>query len=134
MAENLNCRIVFHGRMECLKLIRGYIEHYHAELRAEYEHMEHWKEFPTLSTQVHDDHLLIVITARMGTVSYKATFEYLPRELSQYFPSCSLIILYPDQNGQPQDAMTFTAPQQQTDESAYVQLLNWLRRNPHKSH
>ncbi|MBQ8467386.1 MAG: cation:proton antiporter [Prevotella sp.] len=134
MAENLNCRIVFHGRMECLKLIRGYIEHYHAELRAEYEHMEHWKEFPTLSTQVHDDHLLIVITARMGTVSYKATFEYLPRELSQYFPSCSLIILYPDQNGQPQDAMTFTAPQQQTDESAYVQLLNWLRRKPHKTH
>ena len=38
------------------------------------------------------------------------------------------MILYPDQNGQPQDTMTFTAPQQQTDESAYEQLSAWLCR------
>ena len=128
LAENLGCRIVFNGRMECLELIRKYVEHRHANLRAEYQHMEHWKEFPQLSQTMHDDQLLVVITARMNTVSYKASFEYLPRELTQHFPTCSLIILYPDQNGQPQDAMTFAAPQQQNDESAYAQLLNWFRR------
>ena len=129
LAENLGCRIVFYGRQGCLELIREYIEHRHPQVRGEYEVMEHWKELTTL--EIKETYLLVVITARVGTVSYKATFEYLPRELTQYYPDCSLIILYPDQNGQPQDAMTFTAPQQQTDESAYVQLLGWLQRFKH---
>lgn len=131
LAENLGCRIVFHGRHDCLSLICDYIEHRHSQVRAEYEHMEHWKELTSLGCQVKADHLLVVISARMGTVSYKATFEYLPRELTQYFPECSMMIVYPDQNGQPQDAMTFTAPQQQTDESAYAQLIGWLQRRFH---
>ena len=121
LAENLGCRIVFNGRMECLDLIQKYVKRAHTSLRAEYQHMEHWKEFPQLSQQIREDQLLVVVTARKNTVSYKATFEYLPRELTQHFPHCSL-------NGQPQDAMTFTAPQQQNDESAYAQLLNWFRR------
>lgn len=127
LAENLGCRIVFYGRQDSLELIRGYINHRYPEVRAEYEIMEHWKELTSLSGEVKANQLLVVITARIGTVSYKATFEYLPRELTQYYPDCSLIILYPDQNGQPQDAMTFTAPRQQTDESAYVQLVGWLQ-------
>ena len=129
LAENLGCRIVFHGRQEPISLIREYVQNRHPQVRAEYQSMEHWKELTTLAQQVNDDHLLVIITARKGTVSYKPSFEYLPREVEQYFSTCSLIILYPDQNGQPQDAMTFTAPQLQTDESAYDVLLNWLRRH-----
>ena len=133
LAENLGCRIVFRGRLNCLELIEGYVQGHHPQVRADYVQMEHWKELTSID--VNDDHLLVVITARMGTVSYKATFEYLPRELTQHYDHCSLIILYPDQNGQPQDTMTFTAPQHQTDESAYAQLSEWLRQHfLHKSH
>ena len=129
VAEGLSCRIVFYGRLECNALIREYIQNRHPQVRAEYEHMEHWKELTQLAQHVHDDHLFVVITARKGTVSYKASFEYLPRELTQYFAHCSLMIVYPDQNGQPQGAMTFTAPQQQTDESAYALFTDWLHRH-----
>ena len=128
LAENLGCRIVFHGRQETTAFIREYIQNRHPHVRAEYVLMEHWKELTSLAQQVNDDHLLVIITARKGTVSYKPSFEYLPRELDQFFTHCSLMILYPDQNGQPQDTMTFTAPQQQTDESAYEQLSAWLCR------
>ncbi len=128
LAENLGCRIVFHGRQETTAFIREYVQNRHPQVRAEYVLMEHWKELTSLAQQVNDDHLLVIITARKGTVSYKPSFEYLPRELDQFFTHCSLMILYPDQNGQPQDTMTFTAPQQQTDESAYEQLSAWLRR------
>ena len=134
LAENTGCRIVFHGRQETTDLIRHYIENRHPQARAEYVLMEHWKEQTSLLSLVNDDHLLVIITARKNTVSYKATFEYLPRELSQYTSRCSLMIVYPDQNGQPQDSMTFTAPQQHTDESAYEQLLGWLRRITTRHH
>ena len=128
LAGNLGCRIVFHGRQETTALIREYIQNRHPQVRAEYAVMEHWKELTSLAWRVNDDHLLVIITARKGTLSYKPSFEYLPREADQYFAHCSLMILYPDQNGQPQDTMTFTAPQQHTDESAYEQVTAWLQR------
>jgi len=129
LAGNLGCRIVFHGRLKTLMLIKDYIQNRHPEIRADYEEMEHWKELLTLDRKVNEDHLMVVITARMGTVSYKSTFEYLPRELTQHFSHCSLMILFPDQNGQPQDTMTFTAPQVESNESAYQMLIDWIQRH-----
>lgn len=132
LAEQIGCRITFYGRVDTLRLIKEYNSYRHPQARAEYEHMEHWIEMPALARDMRDDHLLVVITARQGTVSYKATFEYLPRELTQYFNGRSFIIVYPDQNGQPQDSMTFTAPQRQTEVSAYDALRGWLFKKLYK--
>ena len=128
LAGNIGCKIIFHGRQKTNGLIEDYIRNRHPEVRMEFEELAHWKELTTLSDQVHDDHLLVVVTARTGTVSYKPAFERLSIELTESFPSCSLIILYPDQHGQPQDVMTFTAPQRQDSESAYSTLLKWVER------
>ena len=128
LAGNIGCKIIFHGREKTNGLIEEYIRNRHPEVRMEFEELVHWKELPTLSDNVRDDHLLVVITARPGTVSYKPAFERLPIELTENFPTCSLIILYPDQHGQPQDVMTFTAPQRRDSESAYATLLKWVER------
>lgn len=127
LASNLGCRMIFHGRKETMTLINEYIQNRHPDVRAEYELMHHWKSITQLATQINNDHLLVVITARPGTVSYKPAFENLPEELTACFPSCNLMIVYPDQNGQPQDAMTFTAPQhQEQQESAYSSIMKWI--------
>lgn len=127
LASNLGCRMIFHGRKETMMLINEYIQNRHPDVRAEYELMQHWKSITQLATQINNDHLLVVITARPGTVSYKPAFENLPEELTACFPSCNLMIVYPDQNGQPQDAMTFTAPQhQEQQESAYSSIMKWI--------
>ena len=128
LASNIGCRIIFHGRQKTNGLVEEYIRSRHPEVRAEFEELAHWKEMTSLAEDVHDDHLLVVITARPGTVSYKPAFERLPIELGESFPTCSLIILYPDQHGQPQDVMTFTAPQRQDRESAYATLLKWIEK------
>lgn len=127
LTDNIGCRIIFHGRQTSLSLINAYMHNRHPEVRAEYEQMEHWIELTTLAQNVKEDHLLVVITARQGTVSYKPAFEHLPQELTSSFPSCSLMIIYPDQNGQPQDVMTFTAPQRQDSESAYATFTKWIK-------
>ena len=127
LTDNIGCRIIFHGRQTSLSLINAYMHNCHPGVRAEYEQMEHWIELTTLAQNVKEDHLLVVITARQGTVSYKPAFEHLPQELTSSFPSCSLMIIYPDQNGQPQDVMTFTAPQRQDSESAYATFTKWIK-------
>lgn len=128
LAAGLGCRIIFHGRETTTALIGEYIRNRHPEVRAEYELMQHWKEFTELARVVASDHLLAVITARPGTVSYKSSFERLPEELTKSFHDCSLMIIYPDQNGQPQDAMTFTAPQRQEQESAYTTIMKLFQK------
>ncbi len=126
LAENLSCRIVFHGRIESTSRINEYISNRHRGVRAEYVLMEHWKEFPGLSGEMSDDHLMVVITARQGTVSYKPVFERLPMELYRHFNDKNLMVVYPDQNGQSTDNMTFTAPQHHAVDSAYTSIINWL--------
>lgn len=110
LADNIGCRITFHGREDTTTLIQRYIAAHHPTVRAEYERLDHWKQLMTLGGNVNDDHLFVVITARPGTVSYKTAFEKLPEELTEAFKACSLMIIYPDQNGAGQDVMTFTAP------------------------
>lgn len=128
LAGNMGCRIIFHGREETTNLIQNYLRSKHPALDAEYDEMYHWKQLTSLAEKVNNDHMLVVITARQGTVSYKPAFEYLPKELTESFPECSLMIIYPDQNGQPQDTMTFTAPQRQERESAYATLQKWFEK------
>lgn len=128
LAANIGCRIVFHGRQKTTNMIDEYMRNRHPEVRAQYEELAHWKDLPQLGPVVGDDQMLVVITARIGTVSYKPAFERLPIELTDSFPTCSLIIVYPDQHGQPQDVMTFTAPQQQDSESAYATVMKIIEK------
>ena len=128
MAGNLDCRIQFHSKQNTLSLIRQYIQNIHPNIRAEYTLMEHWNELPRLCTQVNEDHLLVIITARKSTVSYKHAFEKLPAEISQYYNQKNLIIIYPDQYGEPVNAITFVAPQKNEQLSAYAQIMDWLNR------
>lgn len=109
MAERISCKTVFHGREDTMTLIRNYITEHHPNVRADYELMQHWRYVTSLARAVNNDHLFVVITARQGTVSYKPAFDKLPQELTQSFPDCSMLIIYPDQHGT-QDQMTFTAP------------------------
>ena len=64
MTENLECRIIFHGRKDTLQLINEYIHNNFASVRAEYVPMKHWNELPDLATKVSKDHLFVIVTAR----------------------------------------------------------------------
>lgn len=128
LAENLDCRIQFHGKQETLTLISEYVRNRHPNVRAEYTLMAHWNELPRLAATIDEDHLFVVVTARKGTVSYKVALERLPDELTRFFSGKSLMIIFPDQYGEPQDSMTFATPQHQEQRSAYNVVMTWLRK------
>ncbi len=128
VAENLECRIQFHAKRETLSLINQYVQNRHPNVRAEYTYMAHWIDMPKLSECVEDDHLFVVITARKGTISYKSALERLPEELTRHFSGKSLMIIFPDQYGEPVGAMTFAEPQHHEQRSAYEVLTTWIRQ------
>ena len=91
--------------------------------------MKHWNELPQLASQISADHLFVVITARKGTVSFKAALERLPEELTKFFSGTNLMIIFPDQYGDASgEQLTFAEPQHQEEESAYEIFSQWLKK------
>ena len=130
-AGQLDCRVQFHGRNESMDLIKQYINNQHPNVRAEYTHMAHWNELPKLASQIGPDNLLVVVTARKGTISYKTALDRLPDELTKYFSGTNLMIIFPDQYGNTkEEKMSFTEAQHHEENSIYDTLLRWI----HKTH
>ena len=127
LAGELDCRIQFHGRNESLVLIAQYVNNRHSNVRAEYTPMEHWNELPKLAAGISEDHLLVVVTARKGTISYKNALERLPDELQKHFSGKNLMIIFPDQFGNTKDErMSFTEAQHHEEKSIYDTILRWI--------
>ena len=134
LADNLECRINFHGRKDTLELIAEYAHNRHPNMRAEYTEMLHWNELPKLAGTIAKDHIFVVVTARKGTISYKNAMDRLPDELTRYYSGTSMIIIFPDQFGDAMDKMTFSQPQHTEEESAYETIREWMRRRKKTEH
>ena len=128
LSVNLECRTIFHGRTDTLALINQYVRNRHPEMRVEFMQMDHWNEMLRLAATIAEDHLFIVIAARKGTVSYKNALEHLPEEIQQFFSGKNIIIIFPDQHGDPMDEMTFAQPQHQEERSAYLAVKEWVNK------
>ena len=132
MAGNLDCRIQFHGRQESLNLISEYLQNRHPSVRMQLTTMGHWNELPELAATIREDHMFVVVTARKGTVSYKNALERLPDEINKYFNGKTLVIVFPDQYGAPEDTMTFAQPQHTEEKSAYDAVIEWAQKKVKK--
>jgi hypothetical protein len=127
-AGGLECRIEFHGRQESMELIKTYILMHHRSVRADYTQMSHWNELPRLASQIAQDHMFVVVTARKGTISYKNALERLPDELQQHFSGKNLMIIFPDQFGTDtkDENMSFTEAQHKEEKSLYYFIARLL--------
>ena len=132
LAANMNCRIQFHGNRGTLSLINEYIQNRHSDVRAEYVAFEDWDELPKLAINVNDDHLFVIVTARKGTVSYLPSFESLPEQLTRFFNSNSMMIIFPDQYGDV-SGMTFTKLQLSEEHSPYQFFRQWMIKIKNKN-
>ena len=70
---------------------------YFANVRAEYVQSSGNIELKHIANDVNDDHLLVVVCARKGSVSYRPTFERIPEQIEAYHPNVSLMMIFPDE-------------------------------------
>lgn len=133
LAGSLECRITFHGRKESLTLIDDYIKRKHESIRASYIFMAHWNEFKDVVSAIPDSSMLVVITARQGTVSYKNAMERLPDELTSYYKGQNVMIIFPDQYGNQPDTMTFATTQHLEQQSLWSDIAERIKI-PNKIH
>lgn len=127
IAANMSCHITFHAREDTMQLIERFVHGRYPSLRASFVSMEHWNELPDVASHIAPDQLLVVVTARKGTVSYKNAQEKLLSELGANLTSRNLLIIFPDQHGNAMDEMTFAQSQHTEEESVYEWIINKIK-------
>lgn len=133
MGSMLGCRVHFFANEHTLMRLQQLVKKRHNGTPTEFSILEEWDDLLLLTGQVNYDHLLVVISARRGSISYDPSFERLPGQLGKYFANNSLIILYPDQFGEPQEIVSFSDPRGYNESQHYDKVgkwfYKWLKKN-----
>ncbi len=137
MGSQLGCRVHFYAHPDTLRYLKGYIGKKHKGVRGEYSELDSWEDLLLLTGVVSYDHLLVIVSARRGFISYDPSFEKLPMQITKYFCDNSLAVLYPDQNGDPQESISFSDPGHYSDHQRYDSmgksmgkwLYKWFKKN-----
>ena len=124
MGGTLGCRVHFFANEETTVQLQALVKKKYGQTLTDFSRLDDWGDLLILTGQVNYDHLLVVISARRGSISYDSSFEKLPAQLSKYFSNNSLIVLYPDQLGEPQDAVSFSNPRNEAQH--YEKVGKWL--------
>ena len=128
MAEDLGCQMTFYAPETTNNLIMRYMRERHKSVRDDYEILDSWREFPALRHELNPDHLLVVVTARRGSISYQTSFNKLPYQLQNDFADTSLMIIYPDQQEQNNEIHAFTDPHHHDATSGTTRVGQWLSK------
>lgn len=111
MARNLGCRVVFICHPRITRLISGVLAAERLDFRLDFRAMEQWDDFVLMSNSILDDDLLVVVSARRGSLSHSTDIEEMGVFLQKYFTRANLAVLFPEQTGRTgEDAMSFIDP------------------------
>ena len=110
IGEQLDCHLEFHAHPDTLPYIKGYMGQKHKSLRSEFFDMPRWEQILQLTAGISDDHLYVFVTARPGFISYQTKFDSLPLLIHRHFSHTSVMILYPDQWGDPLNTVSIFEP------------------------
>ena len=122
----LGCRVHFWAHPDTLQRISGYMNRFHGSVRVEFSPMDDWDDLLLISSKVAFDHLMVIVCARKGAISYQPSFEELPNQITKYFSNNSLMLIYPDQLGDPLENFTFSSPRSQAENRLYDQVSKWV--------
>ena len=126
MANILGCRAHFFANEQTLGYLQQLVKKKYGLTMTDFSRLDDWGDLLLLTGQVNYDHLLVIVSARRGSISYDPAFEKLPAQLGKYFSNNSLIILYPDQLGEPQEAISFSNPRGSNESQHYEKVGKWF--------
>lgn len=110
LARSLGSRLVFLCQPAQQRIIGGMLARARIEARAEFRDMEKWDDFILLANRIIDDDLLVVVSARPGSISHSTEIDEMPQFLQKYFTQTNLMIIFPEQSGRSEEFMSFIDP------------------------
>lgn len=132
MGKILGCRVYFYASEQTLAYLKRIINREGANTFSMYSVLEDWDDLLLLTSQMAYDHLFVIVSARKGSISYQQSFDQLPGQISRYFSNNSLLMIYPDRWGDPEEIMSFSEPRRAVSSTAYdtviSNLYKWFKK------
>ena len=107
LGESIGCRVIFYASFDSIHAIRNYLAQHFRDLRAEYEETDGGNVLKSLHEKVGEDHLLVVICARRGSISYRQSFAHIPTQIRRAYMETSTMLIFPDGY---EGSVTFSQP------------------------
>ena len=128
IAEDLSCPIEFYATEATGQTLIPYMKQRHPSAQAEYEALDSWADLPSLRHELQPDHLLIILTARLGSISWNKQMAGLPQLITQHFANNSLLIIYPDQQAESPESYLMGGATARRTAPADTPITRWLSR------
>ena len=127
MGAAMGCRVHFFATEKTTGYIQSFLEAKYKQTMTSFSILEKWEDLLLLTGQVNYDHLLVIISARRGSISYNPLFEELPKQIGTYFNNSSLMLVFPDQLGdEVKETITFSKPIVSNDVQLYQRIGAWI--------
>jgi hypothetical protein len=98
LATQAGTPVNFFSCRSTLTKIKSVAESTKPSIEATYTGFIEWRDFLIIAKEVDPDDLLIVVSARPGTLSYNSHLDSIPRLLAKHFQENSFVIMFPTQN------------------------------------
>ena len=99
LCRQVGCRVEFWCDDPTAPLIRTVIAQSKLGIRMSFSKVASYDDFVLRSTDISDDDLLIVVSARRSSVSFDGDMDAVPEYLQKYMAGNNLIVIYPGQFG-----------------------------------
>lgn len=127
MGAVMGCRVHFFANEKTTGYIQSFLATKYKQTRTNFSLLEKWDDLLLLTGYVNYDHLLVIVSARRGSISYNPLFEELPKQIGTYFNNSSLMLVFPDQIGdEVKETITFSKPLGSNDVQLYEKIGAWL--------
>lgn len=129
IGEELDCRLEYHASHETLPYIKGYMVQKHSHVRSQYIEMNDWEELLNLPNVLNLSCLLVIVTARPGFISHQSRFHELPQIIHHNFGHTNVMLLFPDQWGEPQESISVFTPNGTAVQRQPRSISGWIRQH-----
>ncbi len=118
-----------HASAETMPYLRDYLLTHHPSLTVTYMPERGFGAMLVgLSESVRHDHLLVLVSSRAGFISHTSAHATLPALIRRSFAHTNVILLYPDQYGDPGEQLSVFAPNGQSVTQRQMLFESWLAR------
>ena len=94
MSSGLGCKIMYHGHPETLARIKEELKN-HAPIAASFFETDGGNDLKRLAQVIHKDHLLIIVSARKGSISFRPSLDHIFVQLQRDYQETSILLIYP---------------------------------------
>ena len=94
MASGLGCRIMYHGHPDTMERIKLELKK-HAPVDASFFDTDGGNDLKRLAQVIHSDHLLVIVSARKGSISYRPSLDHIFVQLQRDYQDTPIMLIYP---------------------------------------